>query len=144
MGKVGPVQICVISQISGLVGRGSSARARAGRALVPPHIEAGLNDQAELDPEQPQAPQERDHKAENARKASTAKAARLGVKAAPRARGRDCGIEGPNPDARYGRWCAENFCTQQRDTLFDYRRLWEVFGEQREALSKSRRLADCA
>ena len=46
---------------------------------------------------------------------------------------KDCGIEGPNPDARYGRWCTENFGThgQDADTLLNHRRLWEVFGGQR-------------
>lgn len=45
----------------------------------------------------------------------------------------DCGVEGPNPDARFGRWCVENFNTQEsRFTIRNARRLWSVFGERQE------------
>ena len=43
-----------------------------------------------------------------------------------------CGVDGPNPDARYGRWVSENFSDTETRTLYNARRLWEVFGEQRE------------
>ena len=46
-----------------------------------------------------------------------------------------CGIAGQNPDARFGRWCAENFGTHHRDTILNARRLWEVFG-QRQAVQR--------
>lgn len=44
----------------------------------------------------------------------------------------DCGIAGRNPDERYGKWCVDNFNTQQRFTLRNHRRLWEVFGARQE------------
>lgn len=44
----------------------------------------------------------------------------------------DCGIDGPNPNARFGGWLTENFGKQDTDTLLNYRRLWQVFGEQRD------------
>lgn len=43
----------------------------------------------------------------------------------------NCGIDGPNPDARYGRWVSQNFCDTTTETLRVTRNLWEVFGEQR-------------
>lgn len=48
---------------------------------------------------------------------------------------KDCGIDGQNPDARFGRWCAENFGTHHRDTILNARRLWEVFSDRREEVS---------
>lgn len=44
---------------------------------------------------------------------------------------RACGVEGPNADARFGRWCVENFNTpESRFTIRNARRLWSVFGER--------------
>ena len=43
-----------------------------------------------------------------------------------------CGLAGPNPDARFGRWVSENFTDTHWRTLLNARRLWEVFGQRRE------------
>lgn len=48
---------------------------------------------------------------------------------------RDCGIEGPNPDARFGKWVSTNFGDTQTQRLYEARRLWEVFGERREEMA---------
>lgn len=60
---------------------------------------------------------------------------RLVAKARLRCEDRDCGIEGRNQDERFGKWCVDNFNTQQRFTLRNHRRLWEVFGERQEEVA---------
>jgi len=59
------------------------------------------------------------------------------VVATARARGerKDCGVDGPNPDARFGRWVSTNFADTQSSTLLNARRLWEVFSDRREEVS---------
>ena len=61
---------------------------------------------------------------------------RVVSKARLRCERKDCGIDGPNPDARFGRWVSENFSdTSQVRSLYNARRLWEVFSERREEVS---------
>jgi len=46
-----------------------------------------------------------------------------------------CGIAGPNPDARFGRWVSANFADTYSRRLYEARRLWEVFSDRREEVS---------
>jgi len=48
---------------------------------------------------------------------------------------KDCGIEGANPDARFGRWVSLNFKETGWQTIRQARRLWEVFRDRREEVS---------
>ena len=47
----------------------------------------------------------------------------------------DCGIAGPNPDARFGRWVSANFADTYQRRLYEARRLWEVFGQRQEEVA---------
>lgn len=40
------------------------------------------------------------------------------------------GIAGDNPNQRFGRWSTENFRKHHKDTLYNARRLFEVFGDR--------------
>ena len=47
-----------------------------------------------------------------------------------------CGLEGDNSDARFGRWVSENFSdTSNVRSLYEARRLWEVFGQRRDEVA---------
>ena len=39
----------------------------------------------------------------------------------------DCGVVGDTPDARYGKWVSANFSDTKIRTLYNARRLFEVF-----------------
>lgn len=61
---------------------------------------------------------------------------RVVAKARLRCDDQACGIVGPNPDARFGRWCVENFNTQEsRFHIRQARRLWEVFGHRQDEVA---------
>jgi N6-adenosine-specific RNA methylase IME4 len=60
---------------------------------------------------------------------------RIASSARARCESSGCGVLGPNPDARYGRWVCINFVDTHRNTLLNARRLWEVFGWRREEVS---------
>jgi len=43
----------------------------------------------------------------------------------------DCGIDGDNPDVRYGAWVSEKVFDPLTDrTLLNIRRMWQIFGER--------------
>lgn len=61
---------------------------------------------------------------------------RLVACARARCEEKDCGVEGDNPDARFGKWVSENFSdTSHVRSLYNARRLWEVFSDRREEVS---------
>lgn len=45
------------------------------------------------------------------------------------------GYPGKNPDERFGRWVSLNFGDTPQQSLFNWRRTWECFGRQREAVA---------
>lgn len=47
-----------------------------------------------------------------------------------------CGIAGPNPDARFGKWVSANFADTYSRRLYEARRLWEVFGQRQEEVER--------
>ena len=48
----------------------------------------------------------------------------------------DCGIEGKNPDHRFGNWVSANFADIKSRTALDYRNVHECFGDKRDKLEK--------
>ena len=61
---------------------------------------------------------------------------RIVAKARLRCEDPDCGIAGPNPDARFGKWVCTNFMQTHRNTLLNARRLWEVFGQRQDEMAR--------
>lgn len=57
---------------------------------------------------------------------------RLCSMASARCEDPDCGVDGPNPNVRFGRWVGENFSSTLHRTLLNYRRMHEVFGARRD------------
>ena len=46
-----------------------------------------------------------------------------------------CGIEGDNPNVRFGKWVSANFAETYSRRLYEARRLWEVFGQRQEEVA---------
>jgi hypothetical protein len=60
----------------------------------------------------------------------------LRVKARLRCEDPACGIAGPNPDARLGKWVSANFADTYSRRLYEARRIWEVFGQRQEEVAR--------
>jgi hypothetical protein len=62
---------------------------------------------------------------------------RVVSKARLRCERKDCGVEGANPNIRFGKWVSDNLSEtdDMQKQVYRARRLWEVFSERREEVS---------